>query len=69
MLQAHPYGIVALVATAMCWGLAVVLFRVGTPGSVARKLALLLGISSFDAAALERDLHAGGTGRRAFVTR
>ena len=26
----------------MCWALAVVLYRVGTPGSVARKLALLL---------------------------
>lgn len=28
----------------MCWALAVVLHRVGRPGSVARKLALLLGI-------------------------
>ncbi len=42
MFQAHPLGILALVAVAMCWALAVVLFRVGTPGSVARKLALVL---------------------------
>ena len=38
------YGILALVAVAMCWSLAVVLYRVGTAGSVARKLALLLVI-------------------------
>ncbi len=44
MFHADPRGILALVAIAMCWALAVVLFRVGTPGSVARKLALLLVI-------------------------
>jgi hypothetical protein len=44
VLQFHPYGVVALVATAMCWALAVVLYRVGAPGSVARRLAVLLGI-------------------------
>ena len=44
MFQFHPFGIVALVATILCWSLAVVLYRVGAPGSVARKLALLLGI-------------------------
>ncbi len=37
-------GILGLVAIAACWGLAVVLYRVGTAGSVARKLALLLAI-------------------------
>ncbi len=37
-------GILGLVAIAACWGLAVVLYRVGTAGSVARKLALLLVI-------------------------
>ncbi|MDH3401958.1 MAG: hypothetical protein OEM03_13460 [Chromatiales bacterium] len=35
-------AVLALVAVAMCWALAVVLYRVGTPGSVARKLSLLL---------------------------
>ncbi len=35
-------GISGLVAIAACWALAVVLFRVGTTGSVARKLAVLL---------------------------
>jgi hypothetical protein len=44
MFQFHPFGVVALVATALCWTLAVVLYRVGAPGSAARKLALLLGI-------------------------
>lgn len=37
-------GILGLVAVAACWGLAVVLFRVGAPGTVARKLAWLLVI-------------------------
>jgi hypothetical protein len=42
MFHASPWGILAIIAVAMCWALAVVLFRVGTPGSVARKLSLLL---------------------------
>ena len=42
MLTIHSYGLLALFATAMCWVLAVVLYRVGTVGSVARKLAILL---------------------------
>ena len=44
MFQFHASGIVALVATALCWSLAVVLYRVGARGSAARKLAVLLGI-------------------------
>lgn len=44
MFQAHPFGILALAAVAMSWALAVVLFRVSTADSVARKLALLLVI-------------------------
>ena len=42
MITADPRGILALIAVAMCWALAVLLFRVGNPGSAARKLALLL---------------------------
>ena len=42
MIQADPYGILAVIAFVLCWSLAAVLYRVGTPGSVARKLALLL---------------------------
>lgn len=42
MFQANPVGILAFVAVAMCWSLAVLLYRVGTTGGVARKLALLL---------------------------
>ena len=42
MFQADPWGILTLVAVAMCWALAITLFRVGVPGSTARKLALLL---------------------------
>jgi tellurite resistance protein len=44
VFHADPRGILAVVAIAMCWALAVVLYRVGTPGSVARKLGLLLVI-------------------------
>ncbi len=42
MFHADPRGILALAAIAMCWSLAVVLHRVGAPGSVSRKLSLLL---------------------------
>ncbi|MCJ7557413.1 MAG: hypothetical protein MUP90_10965 [Gammaproteobacteria bacterium] len=42
MLQLNLVGILALVAVAMCWSLAVVLYRVGTFGGVARKLSLVL---------------------------
>ena len=46
MFQADPRGILALVAVAMCLVLAVVLYRVGTRGSVARKLSLLLVVEA-----------------------
>ena len=42
MFQVHPFAFLAVVAVTMCWGLAIVLFRVGMPGGAARKLALLL---------------------------
>ena len=42
MLQFSSIGTLALVAFAMCWGLALVLFRVSVAGSVARQLSLLL---------------------------
>lgn len=42
MFQASGIGILAVIAFAMCLTLATVLYRVGTSGSVARKLALLL---------------------------
>ncbi len=42
MFQVNPVAILALVAVAMCWSLSIVLFRVGLPGSAARKLALLM---------------------------
>lgn len=42
MFQSDPYGILALVAFAMCLALAVLLYRVGMTGSVARMLGLLL---------------------------
>ena len=42
MFQPDPRGILALVAVAICWALAVVLRRVGMPGTIARRLALLL---------------------------
>jgi hypothetical protein len=42
MLQFSAIGTLALVALVFCWSLAIVLYRVGRPGSVARKLSLLL---------------------------
>ena len=42
MSQYQAIGALGLVAIAACWAFAVVLFRVGPPGSVARMLALLL---------------------------
>lgn len=42
MLHAQLIGILGLFAIAACWGLAVVLYRVGAAGGVSRKLALLL---------------------------
>ena len=42
MFQTNPIGVLALVAVTLCWILALMLYRVGTSGSTARKLALLL---------------------------
>jgi hypothetical protein len=44
MLHEPPslLAVLALLAVALCWALAVVLFRVGVPGSAARKLSVLL---------------------------
>lgn len=42
MFQVHPYGILGAVAVLLCWTLAVVLLRAGMPGSVARRLSVLL---------------------------
>lgn len=42
MFQADLEGILSLIAVLLSWALAVILFRVGSAGSVARKLAVLL---------------------------
>jgi len=47
MFQFNPYGVYGLAAVAASWALAVLLYRVGTSGSVARKLSLLLAIEGF----------------------
>lgn len=47
MLNPQLVGFVGLIAITACWGLAVVLYRVGTTGSVARKLSVLLVIEGF----------------------
>jgi len=44
MLQFNPVGLLALLAFVMCLSLAAVIFRVGIPGSTARRLSLLLVI-------------------------
>lgn len=42
MFQVHPLAVLALIAVLLCWGLSVVLFRTGMPGSVGRRLTVLL---------------------------
>jgi len=42
MIQVTATGVLGLVAVLLCFALAVTLFRTGMPGSVARRLALLL---------------------------
>jgi len=42
MFQVHPISVLALVTVLLCWGLGVLLFRTGMPGSVGRRLAVLL---------------------------
>jgi hypothetical protein len=42
MFQTNAMGIFGLVAVAICWAFAAVLYRVGSAGSVAHKLALLM---------------------------
>ena len=42
MFQVDPIGILALVSVTACWALALLLYRVSAPGSVGRKLSLLL---------------------------
>jgi hypothetical protein len=55
-------GILGLVGIAACWGLAIVLYRVGTTGSVARKLAVLLVVEGFVLATAEFPEFASGLG-------
>lgn len=47
MFHADPEGILTLTAVLLSWALAIVLYRVGAPHSVARRLALLLVIEGF----------------------
>ena len=42
MFQVHPIAVLALVTVLMCCGLGVLLFRTAMPGSVGRRLAVLL---------------------------
>ena len=53
MSQVTLIGILGLVAIAACWALAIVLYRVGTTGSVARKFALLLVVEGATLATAE----------------
>jgi len=47
MFQVELKGVLAVVAIAMCWALALLLFRTGTSGSMARRLSLLLMFEGF----------------------
>ena len=63
MLHASPTGIVALVAVVMSWSFAVVLFRAGPRGNVARRLAMLLVVEGLALATSGSiDLLAAGIG-------
>jgi hypothetical protein len=62
MLQAQLIGVLGLVAIAACWGLAAVLYRVGTTGSVARRLTVLLVVEGFVLASAEYPEMASGLG-------
>jgi hypothetical protein len=62
MLQAQLIGTLGLVAIAACWALAVVLYRVGTSGSVARKLAVLLMVEGIVLGTAEFPEFASGLG-------
>jgi hypothetical protein len=42
MFQLSFIGVLAVISFAMCWVLAVVLYRVSSAGSVARSLSILL---------------------------
>jgi len=42
MFELRPVGILAIIAFAMFWSFAWVLYRTATPGSMARQLSLLL---------------------------
>ncbi len=42
MFQVHPLAILALATVLLCWCLSALLFRTGMPGSVGRRLAVLL---------------------------
>lgn len=44
MAPLDPWALLMVAAVALCWGLAVVLLRVGATGSAARRLALLLAV-------------------------
>ena len=47
MISMTMTGILGLVAVTACWAFAIVLYRVSTTGSVARKLAILLVVEGF----------------------
>jgi len=55
-------GILGLVGIAACWGLAIVLYRVGTSGSAARKLAVLLVVEGVVLGTAEFPEFASGLG-------
>jgi len=42
VFQVHPLAILALTTVLLCWSLSALLFRTGMPGSVGRRLAVLL---------------------------
>lgn len=68
MQQAQLIGILGLVAIAACWALAVVLYRVGAAGSVARKLTFLLVVEGIVLASAGFPEFASGLGQDFWIS-
>ncbi len=69
MLQFSWTGSLAVLALAMCWSLAIALFRLGHPGSVPRQLSLLLvveGVTMFSTGYLDLFFTEAALGHRLY---
>jgi len=68
MQPAQLIGILGLVAVVACWALSIVLFRVGAPASVARKLGFLLVVEGIVLATADFPEFASGLGESFWIS-